>query len=157
MQQSCCICIHSGSATVVHKIYDTSWSKTELCELVSEQKVPTLVLFGGEAGIHLSGFANSQNNRQCTKLYYVTLKLGVSRAASDWDCPPSSLHHRTTAIITLVEALTLVELHQIVKLKTNFELGNNQCIYHNKSLKNDNWDTHLFSRSTKHTSCSCTH
>jgi hypothetical protein len=140
-------------------IYDTSWSKTEFCELVSGQKGPTLVLFGGEAGIRLSGFANSQNNRQSKKLYYVTLKLGASRAASDWDWlrPPPPLHRRTTALITLVEALTLVELHEIVKLQTNFELGNNQCIYHNKSLKNDNLDTHLFSRSTKHTSCSCTH
>ena len=130
---------------MVHEIYDTSCSKTEFCELVPGQKGSTLVLFGGEDGIHLSTFANSQNKKQSKKLYYVTLKLGVSRGASVSTVigtappPPSSLHHCTTALLSPVEALTRGELHQIQsKLQTNIELGNNQRIYHKNRLKNDN-------------------
>jgi len=82
MQQICCICIHSGSANVVLEIYDTSWSKTEFLWTVARTERSHTRLFGGEAIIPLSGFANSQNNRQSTKLYYVTLKLAFLRVES---------------------------------------------------------------------------
>lgn len=108
---------------MVHEIYDMSWSKTEFCELVPGQKGPTIVLFGSETGFHLSGFANSQNDRQSTKLYYVTLKLGVSRDASastvirTAPLPPSPNYNNNKASGNAAHGrtppLTVVELHQI--------------------------------------------
>ena len=45
-----------------------AWSENEFCELVPGQNDPIHVLFCGEAGIHLSGFANSQKNKHSKKL-----------------------------------------------------------------------------------------
>jgi hypothetical protein len=156
MQQSCSICIHGGSATVVHEIYGTSCSKTEFCEMVPGQKGPTLDLSGGEVGIHLSGFANSQQQAiheiiLCdVKAWCVTCCKYIN---CDWDwTPPPFRHQRTTAIINASGSADQGQTPpNTVKLQTNFELGNNQCIYRNKSLKKDNWDTHFFSRSTHRT------
>jgi len=116
MQQICCICIHSGSANVVLEIYDKAWSKTEFCELLPGRKGPTLVCLVAKPGFISVDSQNSQNNRQSMKLFYVTLKLGVSRLESlptviGTDTP--SLLLRTTSLTSPVDALTRGELHQV--------------------------------------------